>query len=62
MPIAISPRNNEILLLQMDGNLTIEEAKKAIEMVKEAGKEIHKAQVRAVKEGYEKILEKYGLI
>jgi len=32
LPIAISPRTNEILLLQMDGHLTVEEFDKALEM------------------------------
>jgi len=32
LPIAISPRNGEILLLQMDGHLTVEEFDKALDL------------------------------
>ncbi len=59
MPVAISPRTGEILLLQMDGSLTKEEYSEAISLIKKAGVEISKAQREALKGPYEKITEKY---
>lgn len=52
MPMAIAPRNNEVLLLQMDGDLTKEEVKQGMQMVMDAGKVISKAQKDALKEVY----------
>ncbi|MCL4365414.1 MAG: exosome complex exonuclease Rrp41 [Candidatus Marsarchaeota archaeon] len=59
MPIAISPRTGNLLLLQMDGNLTKEQIRHGVEMVKEAGVEISRVQKEALKSSYEKISEKY---
>ena len=59
MPVAISPRTGEILLLQMDGDLTKDEINKGVEMVKKAGETISRIQKEALKTSYEKILEKY---
>ncbi|MEM3841115.1 MAG: exosome complex exonuclease Rrp41 [Candidatus Micrarchaeaceae archaeon] len=53
MPMAISPRNGNVLLLQMDGGLTREQVDEAIKMVLEAGKTISKAQRDALKRLYE---------
>ncbi len=53
VPMAISPRNNEVLLLQMDGHMTKEEMSKAIDMAIDAGKIISAEQRRALKELYE---------
>jgi len=44
VPIAVSPRTSEILLLQMDGSLTKDEFKEVIAKVKKAGQIISKAQ------------------
>lgn len=52
MPIAIAPRNNEVLLLQMDGGLTREQMKKALKMVIESGKKVSEAQKAALKKAY----------
>lgn len=52
MPMAISPRNNNVLLLQMDGSFTKEELKKAMEMVIDAGKKITAVQKEALLEVY----------
>jgi exosome complex component RRP41 len=60
MPIAVAPRNNEILLLQMDGGLTREQLKQAIGMVLEAGKKISAMQKEALNENYRKVAEQYG--
>ncbi len=59
MPVAISPRTGEILLLQMDGNLTREEITQGVDMIRKAGEEISRLQKDALKAPYEKILEKY---
>ncbi len=59
MPMAISPRNDNVLLLQMDGEYTKEELHKAMEMAKEAGKTISKIQKDALKHVYKKVAEKY---
>ncbi|MEM0150026.1 MAG: exosome complex exonuclease Rrp41 [Candidatus Micrarchaeaceae archaeon] len=59
IPIAVAPRNNDILLLQMDGSLTREELRKAISMVVEAGKKISSIQKEALRSVYAKIAEKY---
>jgi exosome complex component RRP41 len=59
MPMAISPRNNEVLLLQMDGEYTKEELKTAMDMATEAGKTISKIQKDALKRVYTKIADKY---
>jgi exosome complex component RRP41 len=57
MPMAISPRNNELLLLQMDGGLDRDQLKQAIGMVLEAGKEISRLQRQALKEDYSRVEE-----
>jgi len=52
MPIAISPRNNEILLLQMDGDLNKNELEKAFNMAMKLGKTIQEMQRNAIVEMY----------
>jgi exosome complex component RRP41 len=59
MPIAVAPRDSEILLLQMDGGLSREQLSKGISMVIDAGKVISKKQVDALKETYESVSRKY---
>jgi exosome complex component RRP41 len=59
MPIAISPRTGDILLLQMDGNLTKEDIKLGMQMVDKAGETIVKLQREALKKSYEIISQKY---
>jgi len=53
MPMAMSTRNGEITLLQMDGNMSREDIKKAIDMGKKACLEIKKVQVEALKAKYQ---------
>ena len=53
MPIAISPRTEEILLLQMDGHLIMKEFNTGLELVIEACKKISEIQKKA-------LLNKYG--
>jgi exosome complex component RRP41 len=52
MPIAIAPRNDEILLLQMDGSLSKEQLEKAVQMVKKAGEAITRLQREALEARY----------
>ncbi len=61
LPLSISPRTGDILLLQMDGNMTKEEIKRAIEMAKKAGQKISDIQKAALKLSYERTLEKYKI-
>ena len=53
-PMAFAARNDEILLYQMDGLLTKEEAQEGMEMALAAAKKVHKLQVEALKEGFER--------
>jgi exosome complex component RRP41 len=52
MPIAVAPRNNEILLLQMDGGMTKEQMSKALKLVLDNGNAISDAQKTALKNAY----------
>jgi exosome complex component RRP41 len=44
IPIAMLHKNNDITLLQLDGKVSIDELKEAIEMAKKVGKEIYAKQ------------------
>ncbi|MEM0106789.1 MAG: hypothetical protein QXD11_00665 [Candidatus Micrarchaeaceae archaeon] len=57
MPVAISHRDGNILLMQMDGGFTKEQFKKAMDMIREAGKSIYAEQKRALEACY---LDKYA--
>jgi|TARA_B100001964_G_C14227258_1_gene598267 exosome complex component RRP41 len=52
LPISIMPKTGDVSLLQMDGNFTEEEFKKALNLAINGCKEIHKVQVNALKEKY----------
>jgi exosome complex component RRP41 len=52
MPIAVAPRNNELLLLQMDGMFTKDELKKALELAFNAFPKISALQVDALRAHY----------
>lgn len=52
MPIAIMPRTGEITLLQMDGKMSYDEVKKALDMCIKACKKISKAQRNAILQKY----------
>ncbi len=54
VPLAIIPSTDEIVLLQMDGNMTREEFDHAIEMAVNACHEVHDLQVDALKRRYSK--------
>jgi len=57
LPIAYVPSENKIHLLQMDGIITKEEFKQALELAIEGCKKIHKIQVDALKKEYESVGE-----
>lgn len=52
MPIAILPRTGDITLLQLDGNLSLDEFKEAIALARKGAKDIYALQVKALKERY----------
>ena len=52
VPIAVSSRNNEILLFQMDGNLSKDEIGKLFDMVFESAEKIKDIQTKALEEAY----------
>jgi exosome complex component RRP41 len=58
MPMAIAPRNGEILLLQMDGEMTKQQILDAIQMAIDAGKKITPVQREALRGAYEQITTK----
>ena len=61
MPMAISPRNGELLLLQMDGDIKQDEIKRAISMAQEAGKTISKIQQDSLLEIYKNVDKQIGV-
>jgi len=58
VPIGYIPRTDELCLLQMDGNLTIEEYEKAMELSIDACKEIYEIQRDSLKNKYSTELDK----
>ncbi len=60
VPISISPRQDKVLLLQMDGTMTQAEINQAIDMARKAGEIISKKQRDALKVPYERIMERYN--
>ena len=52
VPLAIVPRTEEIVLLQMDGHLTVEEFNKGLDMAMKACKYIYGLQREALKKRY----------
>lgn len=52
IPMAIMPNHDKITLLQMDGLISKEQLKKAIEMGKKVCKEIYEIQKKALKDKY----------
>ncbi len=57
LPIAISPRTNEILLLQMDGHLTMDEFEKAFDMAMKGCHSVSKIQKEALTNKYQADVE-----
>ena len=52
LPIAIAPRSEEILLLQMDGHLTYKEFEEALELALKGAKYVSKLQKEALMKKY----------
>lgn len=52
MPVAMAPNLNSIVLLQLNGRMTVEEIFKGLEMAQEAIKKIHSLQIEALKNKY----------
>jgi exosome complex component RRP41 len=52
MPVAIAPRNGDVLLLQMDGTFSKEQFDKAMAMIVESGKVINRIQRDALEARY----------
>jgi exosome complex component RRP41 len=57
LPVAISPRTGEILLLQMDGHLTLEEFDKALDLAIKGCHIISEIQKKALMEKYQSKME-----
>ncbi len=55
MPVAVLPRNNEIVLLQMDGSMTKKQYDEAMALILESGKKISKLQKEALISQYKQI-------
>ncbi len=53
LPVAVMPRKKQVTLLQMDGDLTKEEFKQAMDMIMGAVDQIHKTQRDALMERFE---------
>lgn len=49
IPVAVNPATGEITLLQMDGELTREDLKNALELAKKVCKDIYEVQKKAIK-------------
>jgi exosome complex component RRP41 len=52
LPVALMPKSNVITLLQMDGSLTEDEFKRALELSTDACRKIHEMQREALKKKY----------
>ncbi len=52
IPIALTARNKEVTLLQLDGEVTKDELMQAIKLARKGCEEIHSVQVQALKEVY----------
>lgn len=53
LPIAISPRTGEIILLQMDGHLTVKEFDEALDLAIKGCKQVSEMQKKAIMEKYQ---------
>lgn len=61
MPFAIIPRTQEIVLLQMDGNLSYEEFERALELARKTCDEIYQIQKESLRQRYAVIPEELEL-
>ncbi|MBW2995687.1 exosome complex exonuclease Rrp41 [Candidatus Woesearchaeota archaeon] len=52
IPVAITPNNGEVVLLQMDGEISKDNLIKAVQLAKKVCKDIYEIQKKALKEKY----------
>lgn len=52
MPIAVTPRDGRVVLLQIDGILTVEEFRKALQLAKKGCQKVYEVQKSALLEKY----------
>ncbi len=52
MPVAVLPRTGEIVLLQMDGKISVDEIKKALKILKKPIEKIYELQKTALKNSF----------
>lgn len=57
LPVAISPRTDEIILLQMDGHLTLDEFNRALDMAIKGCHIVSELQKKAILEKYQSSVE-----
>jgi exosome complex component RRP41 len=57
LPVAISPRTGEILLMQMDGHLTLKEFDEALDLAIKGCHAVSDIQKKAIMSKYESVLE-----
>jgi exosome complex component RRP41 len=57
LPVAISPRTDEIILLQMDGHLTVEEFNMALDLAIKGCHKVSEMQKKALLDKYQFALE-----
>lgn len=57
LPLAIAPRTGEILLLQMDGHLTVDEFNQALDYAIKGCYQVHELQKQALLEKYQTIAQ-----
>jgi exosome complex component RRP41 len=60
MPLAMINQNQEITLLQADGQFSVDEVKEAIEMAMKGCQELHKAQEEVLKSKYQEIASQFA--
>ncbi len=53
LALAIQPKTKKVVLLQMDGNFTVPEYKKALDLALKVGEQVYAKQVDALKKKYE---------
>jgi len=61
IPVAVIPSTGELTLLQMDGEVSAENLKKALAMAGEACEEIKKIQQEAILTKYKELASNYGV-
>ena len=58
IPVAMTPRNGKITLLQLDGSITNKELKEALLLAKKGCEQVYDIQKKALKAKYAKEIEK----